>query len=71
MIEIEPLMGLRMINDGSVSLLCTRREEKTNVATISWQTPLSQNPPMVGILFLSRVSSLSETWSNSGRSPSL
>lgn len=49
MIEIDPLMGLRMINDGSVSLLSTRRESKTNVSTISWQTPLSQDPPMVGI----------------------
>lgn len=49
MIEIEPLLGLRMINDGSVSLLSTRREGKTNVSTISWQMPLSQDPPMVGI----------------------
>jgi len=49
MIEISPLIGLRMINDGSVSLISTRREERTNVATISWQTPLSQDPPMLGI----------------------
>ncbi len=49
MIEIEPLLGLRMINDGSVSLISTRLEEKTNVATLSWQMPLSQDPPMVGI----------------------
>lgn len=48
MIEIPALMGLRMINDGSVSLLSTRFEEKTNVCTLSWQTPLSQDPPMVG-----------------------
>lgn len=49
MIEISPLLGLRMINDGSVSLLSTRRDERTNVSTISWQMPLSQDPPMVGI----------------------
>jgi flavin reductase (DIM6/NTAB) family NADH-FMN oxidoreductase RutF len=49
MIEIDPLLGLRMINDGSVSMISTRREEKTNVAVVSWQTPLSQDPPMVGI----------------------
>ncbi len=49
MIEIEPLLGLRMINDGSVSLLSTRREGKTNVSTLSWQMPLSQDPPMVGM----------------------
>ncbi|MCA9444011.1 MAG: flavin reductase family protein [Candidatus Omnitrophica bacterium] len=49
MIEIDPLMGLRMINDGSVSLLSTRREGKTNVSTVSWQMPLSQDPPMLGI----------------------
>jgi flavin reductase (DIM6/NTAB) family NADH-FMN oxidoreductase RutF len=49
MIEIKPLLGLRMINDGSVSLISTRLEEKTNVATLSWQMPLSQEPPMVGI----------------------
>jgi flavin reductase (DIM6/NTAB) family NADH-FMN oxidoreductase RutF len=49
MIEIDPLLGLRMINDGSVSLLSTRREEKINVAAVSWQTPLSQDPPMLGI----------------------
>lgn len=49
MIEISPLLGLRMINDGSVSLISTRLEEKTNVSTVSWQMPLSQDPPMVGI----------------------
>jgi flavin reductase (DIM6/NTAB) family NADH-FMN oxidoreductase RutF len=49
MIEISPLLGLRMINDGSVSLISTRLEEKNNVATVSWQMPLSQDPPMVGI----------------------
>jgi flavin reductase (DIM6/NTAB) family NADH-FMN oxidoreductase RutF len=49
MVEIEPLLGLRMINDGSVSLISTRLEEKTNVATLSWQMPLSQNPPLLGI----------------------
>lgn len=49
MIEIDPLKGLRMINDGSISLISTRLEGKTNVATISWQTPLSQNPPMLGV----------------------
>lgn len=48
MIEIPVLLGLRMINDGSVSLLSTRLEEKTNVCTLSWQTPISQEPPMVG-----------------------
>lgn len=49
MIEIDPLIGLRMINDGSVSLISTRLEERTNVATLSWQMPLSQAPPMAGI----------------------
>ena len=49
MIEIEPLLGLRMINDGSVALLSTRRREKTNVSTLSWQMPLGQDPPMLGI----------------------
>jgi flavin reductase (DIM6/NTAB) family NADH-FMN oxidoreductase RutF len=49
MIEIEPLLGLRMIADGSLSLISTRLEEKTNVATVSWQTPLSQNPVLLGV----------------------
>jgi len=49
MIEIDPLIGLRMINDGSLSLISTRREERNNVATLSWQAPLSQEPPMLGI----------------------
>jgi len=49
MIEIDPLIGMRMINDGSVSLISTRKEGRTNVSTVSWQTPLSQNPPMLGV----------------------
>ncbi len=49
MIEIEPLLGLRMINDGSVSLISTRLEERTNVATLSWQMPVSQDPPLLAI----------------------
>jgi len=49
MIEIEPLLGLRMINDGSVSLISTRFEGRTNVSTVSWHTPLAQDPPMVGV----------------------
>ncbi len=49
MIEIEPLLGLRMINDGSVSLISTRLEERTNVATVSWQMPVSQYPPLLAI----------------------
>lgn len=49
MIEINPLLGMRMIADGTVVLVSTRLEQTNNIAPVSWHTPLSQNPPLVGI----------------------
>ncbi len=39
----------RLLNPGEVVLVTSRVGEKSNIITIAWQSPLSRQPPLVGI----------------------
>lgn len=39
----------RLINSGPVILVTARREGKSNIITLAWQTPVSHAPPLVAI----------------------
>jgi len=41
--------ALRLINPGPVVLITSHYKDKTNVMSAAWVTPLSFNPPLVGI----------------------
>jgi flavin reductase (DIM6/NTAB) family NADH-FMN oxidoreductase RutF len=39
----------RLLNPGEVVLVTSKLGEKSNIITIAWQSPLSRQPPLVGI----------------------
>lgn len=39
----------RLLNTGEVVLVTCKYENKTNIITIAWQSPIAHNPPMVCI----------------------
>lgn len=47
---IDPLDSLRLLNGGPVVLVTTRWRDQTDVMPAIWTTPLSRNPPLVGVV---------------------
>ena len=47
--DIDLQKAHRLNNSGSVILVTCGKDEKYNIITLAWQTPLSINPPLVGI----------------------
>ncbi len=47
---LDPLDSLRLLNGGPVSLVTTRWRDQTDVMPAIWTTPLSRNPPLVGVV---------------------
>jgi flavin reductase (DIM6/NTAB) family NADH-FMN oxidoreductase RutF len=48
-IEIPKDKGLRLIGSGNVIMVTCTYKDKTNIITLTWKTPLSHKPPLVGI----------------------
>ncbi len=47
--EIPLSIANRLINSGPVILVTVHYEEKSNIITLAWQTPVSHTPPLVAI----------------------
>ena len=47
---IEPTEALRLLDGGPVVLLTTRWRDQTDVMPAIWTTPLSREPPLVGVV---------------------
>lgn len=48
-IEIPRQRSTRFLSSGNVILVSCAYKDKTNIITLAWKTPLSHNPPLVGI----------------------
>jgi flavin reductase (DIM6/NTAB) family NADH-FMN oxidoreductase RutF len=48
-VEISVSKANRLLNTGTVILVTSTFEDKSNIITLAWQTPLGKNPPLVGI----------------------
>ncbi len=48
-VEIPLSRSNRLINFGPVVLVTSSFQEKKNIVTVAWVTPISQDPPLVGI----------------------
>lgn len=48
-IEVSNSKANRLLNTGNVILVTSTFEGKSNIITLAWQTPLSKNPPLIGI----------------------
>ncbi|MFC1767204.1 flavin reductase family protein [Candidatus Margulisiibacteriota bacterium] len=48
-IEVPVSQGRRFINFGPVVLVTASHEQKSNIVTLAWVTPVSVSPPLVGI----------------------
>lgn len=44
-----PSAALRLLTGGAVSLLTARYRGRENVMPVAWQTPLSSDPPLLGV----------------------
>ena len=47
--QIPPASGLRLINNGCVVLVSALWGDRDNVMTVAWQTPVSHDPPLIGV----------------------
>ena len=47
--EISLKMATRLLSSGNVVLLSCAYMDKVNIITIAWKSPLSHNPPLVGV----------------------
>ncbi|MCH7484110.1 MAG: flavin reductase family protein [Chloroflexi bacterium] len=47
---LDPLDSLRLLNGGPVVLVTTRWRDQTDAMPAIWTTPLSRNPPLVGVV---------------------
>ena len=48
-IEIAPERATRLLSSGNVILATSAYKHKTNIISLAWKTPLSHQPPLVGI----------------------
>ena len=48
-IEIPKSNATRLINQGGVILVSSCYKDKQNIITLAWHTPISKNPPLIGI----------------------
>ena len=48
-VEIYPERATRFLSSGNVILVSCAYKDKTNIITLAWKTPLSHQPPLVGI----------------------
>ena len=48
-IEVTLSVALRLINSGPVVLITSKYEEVVNIMTAAWTTPISHDPPLVGV----------------------
>ena len=48
-IEIPQERATRLLSSGNVILVTSAYKDKINIITLAWKTPLSHNPPLVGI----------------------
>jgi len=47
--EILQTRATRLLSSGNVILVTSAYKDKTNIVTLAWKTPLSHNPPLIGI----------------------
>lgn len=47
--KIENLKGLRLLNPGPLVLVTSKYQEKSNIVTIAWSSPVSHSPPLISI----------------------
>ncbi|HOM96464.1 MAG: flavin reductase family protein [Candidatus Methanofastidiosa archaeon] len=48
-IKIENLKGLRLLNPGPLVLVSSKYQEKSNIVTVAWTSPISHSPPLISI----------------------
>jgi flavin reductase (DIM6/NTAB) family NADH-FMN oxidoreductase RutF len=48
-IEVSKSNATRLINQGGVILVSSCYKDKQNIITLAWHTPISKNPPLLGI----------------------
>lgn len=48
-IEVPKSNATRLMNQGGVILVSSCYKDKQNIITLAWHTPISKNPPLIGI----------------------
>lgn len=48
--EVPLLRANRLINSGNIVLVTSAYKDKSNIVTLAWHSPVSYNPPILGIL---------------------
>ncbi len=48
-VEIPKQRATRLLSSGNIILVTSAFKDKINIITLAWKTPLSHNPPLVGI----------------------
>jgi flavin reductase (DIM6/NTAB) family NADH-FMN oxidoreductase RutF len=48
-VEVPKSQATRLINPGGVILVSSCYKDKSNIITLAWHTPISKDPPLVGI----------------------
>ena len=48
-IEVSKERATRFLSSGNVILVTSAFKDKVNIVTLAWKTPLSHNPPLVGV----------------------
>ncbi len=48
-VEVPLSKANRLINPGPVVLVTSKHEEVVNIMTAAWTTPISHDPPLVGV----------------------
>ena len=48
-IEIAPERSTRLLSSGNLIMVSSAYKDKTNIITLAWKTPLSHQPPLVGV----------------------